>query len=57
MNKGKPLDEYTIQRINHCWHVSGMRSKTDIAKRLDISVYAVRRYLKSEEEWERSKPE
>lgn len=57
-SKGKPLDSHTINRINHLWHVSGMRSKTDIAKRLDISVYAVRKYLvEDKEEWEQFKAE
>lgn len=56
-NKGKPLDPHLIKRINELWYKSGMRSKTDIARRLDISVYAVRKHLKTEEEWERSKTE
>lgn len=58
MNKGKPLDSHTINRINHLWHVSDMKSKTDIAKRLDISVFAVRKYLyPTKKEWEQSKAE
>lgn len=56
--KGKPLDSHMINRINHLWHVLGMRKKTDIAKRLDISVFTVRKYLiENKEEWEQSKTE
>jgi hypothetical protein len=58
MNKGKPLDSHTINRINHLWYLCEMKSKTDIAKRLDISIFAVRKYLyPTKEKWEKSKAE
>lgn len=46
----KPLDSYTIRRINYLKH-EGQLKQTAIARALNISRTAVRKYLLPPTEW------